>query len=637
MAIALEALRGALAGGAAKGPNAVGQAAVAGAAAGQQQVEQQRKQQEDTDARAQRDLQNRWSTMDNNMKVRQTALVLGRMDRENHVQAVNDQAPMIATAAERPPIVTKDENGVTQTVAPIGDTHVSETDSADVQKYPASVWSRAVDGVVDRTNPDGSPVYLDYRGKVVPEGTPGSYRATDNTYTMVHKDTQLPLTMQDENGKTVPQEYIKSLLPYAGIIPGVSAQLGSAAAGQTLSYATVAKMIGQKNDIQMLQSELNASFRRLGLDDKSLNNAVIDGLKNGTVSMQDLHNFQRAIIGHGGSMQPWDQLQSMMANPDASIQQSAGRIGKLFNLGSDPDDPRGDNLAVMKENARLEDEKDEAGAKDINKTPADPKAVADLPNIAKSLGLSDAQYAAASKGLPTSGASVKQVADVYKEMQNQANKNTTAQRAAAAQADKHLGEAILTTPDAFGFVPANSSNNPATVKEYNKRLGTYKKNADDLSKTESTYGQFQRVLDDINSGKPLSGAASVVSLFNAIGISAQSLKGQGFRINSNVIQEHEDARGLDQRVYQFFANLKTGQTITEQQLKDYAGIAVGARKDAYVNLINQAHNAGLGADWAAPTGNGQKIDQNTAQIFLKATGGDKVKAAAAIKAKGWSL
>ena len=204
---------------------------------------------------------------------------------------------------------------------------------------------------------------------------------------------------------------------------------------------------------------------------------------------------------------------------------------------------------------------------------------------------------------------------------------------------------LWTRPDSLGFTP-DSSQLGLTQKEkqaeYNRRQDSYKKNADDLSKTEGTFNQFGSILNDINSGKDITGAQSVVALFNAIGISATPLKGAGFRINSNTITEHEEARGLGQSLYQKLLSLKNGDVITPQQVKDYANIANQAREDQYVNLANQVHNSNLNADFVLPQGNGRQIDPSTARIFLRLTGADNQgrggnadKARAAAKAKGW--
>lgn len=178
------------------------------------------------------------------------------------------------------------------------------------------------------------------------------------------------------------------------------------------------------------------------------------------------------------------------------------------------------------------------------------------------------------------------------------------------------------------------------IKETNKVRDSFKKDADNLAKTEGTFNQFQDILNDINSGKGMTGAQSVVALFNAIGISAEPLAGKGFRINHNIVEEHTEARGLGETLYQKFLKLKKGDIITPQQVKDYAEIAMRSRRDAYVNKINEVRGQGVNPDFLLPRGNGRNVDANTAQIFYDTAGGNtpQEKAANALKALhqlGW--
>jgi hypothetical protein len=213
-----------------------------------------------------------------------------------------------------------------------------------------------------------------------------------------------------------------------------------------------------------------------------------------------------------------------------------------------------------------------------------------------------------------------------------------AAKAAVARAGAEAREAAkpkvsadsLTQPDAFGNVPTLTD-----PKEANKRFGAFKKNLDSLSQTEQTYNQFQSIANDVKAGK-LTGAESVVALLSAVGISAAPLKGNGFRVSKDILNEHKDARGWEQSMQQKFLGAKDGDVITPKQILDYSNIAANARTSQYVNLANQMRNAGISADSALPTGNGQKIDPNTAQIFLQLAGGDKNKARQAASAKGWA-
>ena len=155
-----------------------------------------------------------------------------------------------------------------------------------------------------------------------------------------------------------------------------------------------------------------------------------------------------------------------------------------------------------------------------------------------------------------------------------------------------------------------------------------------LATLQGSYQHFQQAVKDIDSGKPLTGAASVVGLFNAIGISATPLAGKGFRINENTVREHTDARGLDQKALQKLEGLQTGAVITESQLKDYAGIAAQVYRDSFINAANEQRRQ-LGYIDVLPLGNNEPVDAMTAGSYLKIAGGDRAKAEAALKKSGW--
>jgi hypothetical protein len=175
------------------------------------------------------------------------------------------------------------------------------------------------------------------------------------------------------------------------------------------------------------------------------------------------------------------------------------------------------------------------------------------------------------------------------------------------------------------------------AKAQSRIQGQFKKDADDLSKTESTFDQFQSALSDINSGKDMTGAQSVVTLFNAIGLSATPLKGMGMRINQNTVAEHINARDVGQSLYAKLLGVKDGDIITPQQVKDYASIASQSRQSAYVNKINEARSYGLDPSFLLPSGNGRNVDPSTAAIFVAAANGNKDAARKAAQAKGWKF
>lgn len=209
-----------------------------------------------------------------------------------------------------------------------------------------------------------------------------------------------------------------------------------------------------------------------------------------------------------------------------------------------------------------------------------------------------------------------------------------------AEAEQHraeakaLGTAQLDTPDVTGYKPDLPAGG---IKEYNKRADSFKKNIDQIAQTEGTYQQFSEILNDINSGKDLTGAQSVVALFNAIGISAEPLRGKGMRVNNTTVEHHENARSFGQDLYQKWLSLKNGDIITPQQVKDYATIASQVRTNQYVNLINQMHADGVKADPVVKMlrGNDRVADDGTVKIFIAASGGDPAKGAALAHSMGW--
>jgi hypothetical protein len=210
-------------------------------------------------------------------------------------------------------------------------------------------------------------------------------------------------------------------------------------------------------------------------------------------------------------------------------------------------------------------------------------------------------------------------------IQDREDKREQLRLAAKTAADK-----AAANTDVFGNISTLSD------KEFNKRYDAFNKSKQyqTLSTLQGSYQQFQQAVRDINSGKPLSGAASVVGLFNAIGISATPLAGKGFRVNENTVREHTDARGLDQKALQKLESLQTGAVITENQLKDYAGIAAQIYKDSFINAANEQRRQ-LGYVDVLPLGNNEIVDPMTASLYLRIAGGDRAKAETALQKSGW--
>ena len=199
------------------------------------------------------------------------------------------------------------------------------------------------------------------------------------------------------------------------------------------------------------------------------------------------------------------------------------------------------------------------------------------------------------------------------------------------------------TPDTTGFA------SQLTPKEYDKRYDAFTKSKQfQTSQTMlGSYQQFQDVVQKINSGQDMTGADSVVALFNAIGISATPLAGKGFRINESTVSGHTGARGIDQAAYQKLLSLKNGDVITPQQVKDYASIAANVYKSQYVNLVDEAHRQGLPADFL-PQGGGRAADPTTIDLvgtsvlhsnpgLAKNPAVLKQKVASTLQGLGWNL
>jgi hypothetical protein len=128
-------------------------------------------------------------------------------------------------------------------------------------------------------------------------------------------------------------------------------------------------------------------------------------------------------------------------------------------------------------------------------------------------------------------------------------------------------------------------------------------------------------------------ADSVVGLLAAIGISATPLAGKGFRINSNIIDEHVGAQQGGPGAGKL-RQLSTGDILSEQQLRDYARIAADVYKQSYLNAANEQRRT-LGYVDILPRGNNQQIDPMTASMYLQIAGNNPQSAAQAAQKQGW--
>jgi hypothetical protein len=558
------------------------EAAQAGAKVGQQQAQQQAQRGPQAQQRDDQALANQINITDHNLKTHALMLDLAKQQSSQMQSTVDDASPILnslelAQKDSKDPLILK-----------------AGLSEADLEKLLSDGTAH-----VTRQNaiPDGVTDVYDASGKQVmnPDGTP------KKTYTFTVYNPSAMVTLTDELRKTNPE-------------------LATAAPGQAMPVKVLAGLWLKRGQNAAAQGYVDDFQKRMdALTGKT--STPVDF--NAGVKANPVLAGVKPILGRYAGMDPDQALDQMRKDKvDPNI---VGAFQKFMNI-SDTD----------LSNAREASKKKADIANDPDKQPAPLAQVASFPaDVQKNYpGLTPGQVDSLQKQLgpaPTQ-------AD-YQKALDRAEKydaaNTARNLAREKQDQKESGatDDVLTTPDALGFAP----NVPGGLKEYNSRQKTFKKNADDLQKTEGTYQQFNSILDDVKAGKDLTGAQSVVALFNAIGISATPLAGKGFRINNNTIQEHAEARGLGQSLYQKLLGLKDGDVITPQQIKDYANIATQARQDQYINLVNQVHNQGLNANFVLPTGNGQKIDPSTAKIFLQLTGGNMEKARKAAQAKGWGL
>lgn len=190
MSIALSAISGGLAGLAAKGPAHIGQAGLLGLQQGQQIKADNQEQQQQAEKTATSDFNHQIQATEANMKMRELAISTGKLDLDSHDNLVGIAKDQIADIRANHPEM-------------LGDGHVSEAEAQNVKDWDMTKWYRLADGVVPRTGPDGKPVYINQKGQAVPEGTPNSYQAYDNTYQMVHRDAKLNLGSLTDGDKSL--------------------------------------------------------------------------------------------------------------------------------------------------------------------------------------------------------------------------------------------------------------------------------------------------------------------------------------------------------------------------------------------------------------------------------------------------
>lgn len=312
-AILATALMGAFAGSKEKGPGAPLRAF---GVAGSQQVD--RNQQQDSQAQAQvgADLARRQAIFENNMRAMNNGVAYSRSSLDEHKARAEAWKSQVDDIAENAP----------DSVIGI-DQPLSEEEASDIKKYPPDQYDRKPYGVAPRIGPDGKPVFVDYEGKVVPEGTPGAYNPTDSTYVLVKKDAKTNLS--DENGV---KPWLKdAVTKWGGIVPGANSSLlaGDGAKGQISAY-TAGKMQHQVDALNHLQGELT-NFAKTLNEGKNENSKDLvqpanlkQAINDGKLTLRDVEYFQKAMSQSTQIDLQLDALRS--AHPD-----SAARLTAVLN------------------------------------------------------------------------------------------------------------------------------------------------------------------------------------------------------------------------------------------------------------------------------------------------------------------
>jgi|GEM_PF-6949845 len=435
MALAMEAITGAVSGLAQRGPGAEGRAAAAGF---DTVAQQQRQAQQDQQQQAQQDANNQTQALTRKAAAFESAqrAVLNTAQAERWgvdslKDAVTVNAPLLATY--------KDEGSVSES-------NVNQDD------LMAGMKSGKYDPTAQIAVPDG---FTNINGKY------------EQTFSIVNNPSaKIPLT--SEQAKTfadagVPgwQAFKASKVPDGYLIPGTmlanaNAQL-QAINLMKQDVSQVADAFAQSSDkaTQQLAKEV-PNFSDL-LNDKdngpAFRSALMKMQKYVTHSDQHGMNLYQSLqqMAQPSKPDPRNPKQSI-PNPDANAPQT---IAGAFGNG-DPNK----GWALLKTYSQLV-------------TPQPIKNADEAVSIATDLTSSPAAVRRANAFLA----------------KDTANNAAVVRAGAEAREAAKPTSASLTQPDVLGFSPTVSDS-----KEANKRFGTFKKNLDELGRTEQSYQQFQQAL-----------------------------------------------------------------------------------------------------------------------------------------------
>lgn len=223
-----------------------------------------------------------------------------------------------------------------------------------------------------------------------------------------------------------------------------------------------------------------------------------------------------------------------------------------------------------------------------------------------------------------------------------ADNNPTAIAGAAAKAgaeQKARNQADMASMagnvDTFGNkIGVTPEGQQLTVKEFNSRSDKFAKDyVQSLNVLQKTNMEFDR----INNNPNQTGAEKVTALLNAVGISGDPLKGKGFRISNDIINEHAGARNVWETAVQKLNTIAgSGGPITSKQISDYTNVAQGVVHDAYVTAAQEAKRQGLPVNFLPKaTSQGQKAPDTILKIYVDSSAGDVGAAEKALRSAGW--
>jgi hypothetical protein len=291
MAIALEAIGGALKGfSVSNGPGAVGRAAAAG---GEDAIQKQVQAKQQQEQQASADAARAYQTMEANMRMKNLAISTGKLDYESHLALVKASEQQLAHLADGESLAAS---------------NLSETDAKDLQKYPITDYYRLPDGVVPRTDlQTGKQVFTDPAGRVVDANDPGATPAWDNTYSVVHRDARVPVA--DENG---PSDTIKGAVSW-NLLP---ANWLKAAPNATMPGAALASLSHKTQLLEQTQNDIANNFTPAGQQPFDLKALV---RQNPQLVSKAFDAYQAALQATPSGHNHGEAIQHLIqTNPDAA-------------------------------------------------------------------------------------------------------------------------------------------------------------------------------------------------------------------------------------------------------------------------------------------------------------------------------